>query len=83
MVKIGTLPSHVSFVLGSSTPPQYSGLFSPQNGYLRFEMFFSQVKAVLQFLYCVSSSHRHVGILMIENIKSVKQKKERIIEEDE
>jgi hypothetical protein len=83
MVIIGTLPSHVSSVLGSSTPPQCLCLFSPQNGYLRFEMFFSQVKAALHFVYFLSSSHRHVGILMIGSTKSVKQKKERIIEEDE
>jgi hypothetical protein len=41
-----------------------------------------QLKGVLQFVYWSPSSHIHVGILMIEIIKSVKQKKERIIEED-
>jgi len=47
-----------------------------------FMMLLPQLKAALQFAYWSSSSHIHVGILMMKIIKSVNEKKKIIMEED-
>ncbi|KAF7811282.1 LEAF RUST 10 DISEASE-RESISTANCE LOCUS RECEPTOR-LIKE PROTEIN KINASE-like 2.1 [Senna tora] len=60
MIIFGILLSHSRWKSGR---PQYSALFSPQNGYLRFEIF-PQLKALTQFSNRSSSTPRDVGILI-------------------